>query len=220
MTRANVKWWVVAGVAFFVALASALWWLRPEVEVSGDGEAPAVKARGARTSRAPRRKGARPASAVSKRTDGGSVADEPGDSGTPVETPQTEEDVQADAEEKLVDAFDDMTDKWREPSEADVPMEVVEKFRQQFNKIPQARKTECLQRALNLLPDENVMLLAGILLDKSQPKEYLELVYNDILNRDESVKKPLLREIFKDREHPCWANTAWILDVTGEMPRK
>ena len=26
MTRANVKWWVVAGVAFLVALASALWW--------------------------------------------------------------------------------------------------------------------------------------------------------------------------------------------------
>ncbi len=29
MTRANVKWWVVAGAAFLVALACALWWLRP-----------------------------------------------------------------------------------------------------------------------------------------------------------------------------------------------
>ena len=131
-----------------------------------------------------------------------------------------EEEVQPDEAEKLVGAFYDMTDKWLKPSKADVPMEAVEKFRQQFNKVPRARKVECLQRALNLLPDDNIMLLAGILLDKSQPTECLELVYNDILNRDESVKKPLLREIFKDREHPCWANTAWILDVTGEMPRK
>ena len=132
----------------------------------------------------------------------------------------TEEEVRANEEEKLVGAFYDMTDKWLKPSKADVPMEAVEKFREQFNKVPRARKAECLQRALNLLPDANVMLLAGILLDKGQPAEYLELVYNDILNRDESVKKPLLKEIFKDREHPCWATTAWILDVTGEIPGK
>ena len=220
MTRANVKWWVVAGVAFLVALASALWWLRPEAEASGDGESPAGKEHGARTSRATRRKGARPASAVSKRTDGGSAAGEPGDNGLPTTSQRTAKETTADAEEELVGAFYDMTDKWLKPSKSDVPMEAVEKFRQQFNKIPRARKTECLQRALNLLPDENVMLLAGILLDKSQPTEYLELVYNDILNRNESVKKPLLREIFKDKEHPCWANTAWILDVTGALPGK
>ena len=220
MVRAHVKWWVCAGAAFVVALAAALWWMRPEAEAPGDGPAPAEKGHKARTSRVARRQAARPASAASKRTDDGSATDGSGDDGTPVEAPQTEEDAQADAEEKLVDAFDDMTDKWREPSEADVPMEAVERFRQQFNKIPRARKAECLQRALNLLPDENVMLLAGILLDKSQPAEYVELVYNDLLNRDESVKKPLLREIFKDKEHPCWATTAWILDVTGELPGK
>ena len=61
------------------------------------------------------------------------------------------------------------------------------------------------------------MLLAGILMDKSQDVELVELVYNDVLNRDESVKKPILREIYKDRTHPCWADTAWILDVTGEL---
>ncbi|MBR3821578.1 MAG: hypothetical protein IKJ37_08140 [Kiritimatiellae bacterium] len=50
-------------------------------------------------------------------------------------------------------------------------------------------------------------------------KDYIELVFNDILNRDESVKKPIMRQIFKDRTHPCWADTAWILDVTGELPK-
>lgn len=125
-----------------------------------------------------------------------------------------------DADEKLVDAFDDLTDKWQEPSEKGVTMEQVGRFREQFRKVPKARQEECLQRALNLIPDENVMLLAGILMDKSCDGELLELIYNDVLNRDESVKKPILQEIYKDKTHPCWADTAWILDVTGELPKK
>ena len=78
----------------------------------------------------------------------------------------------------------------------------------------------CIHRALNLIPDENVMLLAGVVMDKTMDKEIVETVYNDILNRDEDVKKPILQEIFKDKSHPCWADTAWILDVTGELPGK
>ena len=35
----------------------------------------------------------------------------------------------------------------------------------------------------------------------------------------EDVKKPILQQIFKDKTHPCWADTAWILDVTGELPK-
>jgi hypothetical protein len=95
-------------------------------------------------------------------------------------------------------------------------MDDVKKFRELFKKVPKERKEECLHRALNLLPDDNVMLLAGILMDKEEDKELVELVFNDILNRDESVKQVLLKEIIKDKTHPCWADTAWILDVTGK----
>ena len=130
----------------------------------------------------------------------------------------TEEEKRADEEEALVDMFDALTDKWMEPADNGVVMEDVQKFVAQFQKIPQSRKGECLQRALNLVPDDNVMLLAGILMDKTQDAELLEMVYNDVLNRDEDVKKPILEQIFKDKTHPCWADTAWILDVTGEQP--
>ena len=136
------------------------------------------------------------------------------------EDPEDGESSPDDLEEKLVDAFDALTDKWQEPAADKVTMDEVKKFRERLAKVPKSRKEECVQRALNLVPDENVMLLAGILFDKSQDREILELVYNDILNRDEDVKKPILREVFKDREHPCWADTAWILDVTGELPNK
>ena len=130
---------------------------------------------------------------------------------------QTDEERRAAEEEALVDAFDDLTDKWMEPSSKGVTMADVNGFVKSFRKIPQTRQYECVHRALNLIPDENVMLLAGVLMDRTMNKEIVETVYNDILNRDEEVKKPILQEIFKDKSHPCWADTAWILDVTGEL---
>ena len=135
------------------------------------------------------------------------------------EEPQTEEEKREAEEEKLVEAFDDLTDKWQEPSAKGVTMADIDNFAASFRKIPKARQDECIHRALNLIPDENVMLLAGVLMDKTMDKEIVETVYNDVLNRDEDVKKPILQQIFKDKTHPCWADTAWILDVTGELPK-
>ena len=134
------------------------------------------------------------------------------------EESQTEEEKREAVAEKKVDAFDSLTDKWMEPSTKGVTMADVDNFAKAFRQVPKNRQDECIHRALNLIPDENVMLLAGVLMDKTMDKEIVETVYNDVLNRDEEVKKPILQEIFKDKEHPCWADTAWILDVTGELP--
>ena len=123
-------------------------------------------------------------------------------------------------DEATIEDFDSLTDKWMEPAKGGVTMKDVETFAALFRKVPKNRKEECLHRALNLVPDENVMLLAGILMDKSQDPELIELVYNDVLNRSADVKQPILQQIFKDQEHPCWADTAWILDVTEELPAK
>ena len=124
-----------------------------------------------------------------------------------------------DPDEKLVDAFDALVDSWMEPRDAGVSLADSDAFVAAFRKLPEERREECLQRALNLVPDDNVMLLAGILMDKSIDQELVELVFNDVLNRDEEVKKPILQEIFKDKSHPCWADTAWILDVTDGLPK-
>ena len=135
------------------------------------------------------------------------------------EEPLTEEEKREAEEEKIVNDFDDLTDKWQEPSAKGVTMADIDSFAASFRKIPKARQDECIHRALNLIPDENVMLLAGVLMDKTMDKEIVETVFNDVLNRDEDVKKPILQQIFKDKTHPCWADTAWILDVTGELPK-
>ena len=162
------------------------------------------------------------AAPTQRRASGANVAerDETASAEGAAEDGLSEDERREREEEALVDKFDELTDKWMEASEKGVTMDDVLAFSQQFAKVPKARKDECLHRALNLIPDGNVMLLVGILMDKTQDKELVELVYNDILNRDEDVKKPILQQIIKDKSHPCWADTAWILDVTGELPEE
>lgn len=68
-------------------------------------------------------------------------------------------------------------------------MSDVDNFARSFSKIPKARRDESIHRALNLIPDENVILLADVRMDKSIAREIVETVYNDIINRQEDVKK-------------------------------
>ena len=150
----------------------------------------------------------------------GAPEDPAGEVGVDAEEGNTEEERREEEDEKKVEAFDSLTDKWMEKEGGEVTMKDMDAFVAAFKAVPDARKGECLHRALNLVSDDNVLLLAGILFDKSIDKEYLELVFNDVLNRDEEVKKLILPKIFKDKDHPCWADTAWILDVTGELPQK
>lgn len=216
----NIK---IAGVALgaIVLLLAAFFWLRTpdgqEVEDTGHSSKPTavkVEQRG-REGKSARKKAAdRPAHR--NPTPAAPVADAPE---AEPEPEMTEEEKKEAEEDRRVDEFDKAVDKWMEPQGKAVTMEEVDKFRDMFRRVPKARKDECVHRALNLIPDENVMLLAGILFDKEQDKDIIDLVYNDILNRDEDVKKPILKEIFKDKDHPNWADTAWILDVTGELPK-
>ena len=216
-------WFLLVGG--LVAIAGlVLFWRQPSPETSS---APAMHAKKPSPGGRAKRMDAAPVSASDKvptGTHGAKAAATPDGAENEVAAAQpeslTEEERREREEEKQVDAFDALTDKWMEPAKGGVTMKEVDAFIAQFKKVPKARKEECLQRALNLVPDENVMLLAGILMDKSQDRDLIELVYNDVLNRDEDVKKPILQQIFADKEHPCWADTAWILDVTGELPQK
>ena len=217
----NIK---IAGVALgaIVLLAAAFFWLRTpdgqDVENTND---PSSKPKAVKTE--PRGREGKPSR---KKAADRPAHRDPAPAAPAVDAPEadpepemTEEEKKEAEDEKRVDEFDKAVDKWMEPQGKAVTMEEVDKFRNMFRRVPKARKDECVHRALNLIPDENVMLLAGILFDKEQDKDIIDLVYNDILNRDEDVKKPILKEIFKDKDHPNWADTAWILDVTGELPK-
>ena len=213
----KVKLWLaLAAVAVVIAIGVFAFW-------KGEAVSRPLQQKGKSTSRIAEAVPSKGSSAKSERSgqeDVSSLSEEDEkDVEAPENAPQTEEEKREAEEEKLVDAFDDLTDKWQEPSAKGVTMADIDNFAQSFRKIPKARQDECIHRALNLIPDENVMLLAGVLMDKTMDKEIVETVYSDVLNRDEDVKKPILQQIFKDKTHPCWADTAWILDVTGELPK-
>ncbi len=201
----------VAGLALACGLVVFLWGRHAAPQMEADAKRATAQTQPSATRHAKSAQ-AETVERTGETTDPEAVSDDAMPDGEDKET------VEQDPEEKLVDAFDALTDTWQEPKPDKVTMDEVKRFREAFNKVPKARRDECLHRALNLVPDENVMLLAGILFDKTQDRDVLEEVYNDLLNRDEDVKRLILREIYKDREHPCWADTAWILDVTGELP--
>ena len=136
------------------------------------------------------------------------------------ETPEDDGNVE-DGEERLVDGFYAETDKWTAADGDGAKPPAVEDavaFAEKFRALPDERKEECLQRALNLVPDENVVVLVGILMDKTQERKYIQLVFDDILNRPDDVKMPILERILSDEKHPCNADAKWIFDVTGKRP--
>jgi len=149
---------------------------------------------------------------------GNNISNANRESGGEAPKPPLPDSIKSD-EETTVAKFDALTDQWIRPNGKKVTIDDVNNYVKRFKALPKLRQNECLQRALNLVPDENIMLLAGILLDKTMDKETVNSVFHDILNRDELVKKPIMKEIFKDKTHPCWADVAWILDVTGELPK-
>jgi len=204
-------------VAVVVAAAVALMRSREAESVAEVSAADAPRANATKSSPAGKVK-------FSPAADGGEASagnsEKPEETAPEAEEQKSEEERRQEEEEKKVEAFYALTDKWMGKKGGAVTMKDMDEFVAAFKSVPASRKGECLQRALNLVPDDNVLLLAGILFDKSIDKEHLELVFNDVLNRDEDVKKLILPKIFKDKEHPCWADTAWILDVTGELPKK
>lgn len=112
--------------------------------------------------------------------------------------------------------FFSQLEKWSDGEKNRAAEKDAEDFAAQFKSLPPAIQEENLNHALNLIPDANIILLSGLLFDKTIKPEFNELIFNDILNRDESIKLPIIRQVHKDRAHPCWSDAAWILDVTDE----
>ena len=214
---------VLAGVAvlglILIVAAVAFWVMRKPSKVETPAPEPAGKSWHAiekRTRRAkaleakPQRVPAKPIESEPARVPAAPrVEVETVVSPNPVETPEEEE------SRRVVDAFDTLVDEWREPKPEGVTSADMETFVNAFKRIPKEFKDEEIHRALNLVPDENILLLAAVLFDKSEDKEILDTIFNDILNRPEDVKEPILQMLFKDKEHPCWTDSAWILDVTS-----
>ncbi len=112
--------------------------------------------------------------------------------------------------------FDDLVDEWREPRTEAIDEVAVAKFAKTFEGLAEDDREAGLQRALNLIPDDNILVLSGILFGETGDETAKTMIFHDILNRDEAVKLPILEEIRKNRSHPCFEDADWVLESTAD----
>ena len=90
------------------------------------------------------------------------------------------------------------------------------RVRDAFRAMDEENRMEEVHHTMNLLPDESIAVIYGVLFDKTQPEEIMDVIFSDILNRDEDIKNPMMREIVKDETHPMYTESARILDVVDD----
>ena len=118
--------------------------------------------------------------------------------------------------EKAVAAWESMIDQVI--GQKDVPVaEQAKRVKEAFDKLDKEDQMDGVHRSLNLLPDEQFPALYAILYDKTESPEVLDAIFSDALNRPEELKNPLMKELVKDKTHPCFFESARILDVIGEL---
>lgn len=140
-------------------------------------------------------------------------------------TPSSAADAGADEDEALpsataadqaVEAWEALIDQAAEVQEAPTA-DQAQRVKEAFDRLEKRDKMEALHTALNLLPDEQFLLLYGILFNKQENPDILDEIFNDMLNRPEEIKVPMMKALMEDKSHPMYVEAARILDVTGEL---
>ena len=189
--------------------------LLPEIpaEAAPGGEASAKAGKAVRT-----KKGAPAQDAGEAREDDA----EPDDLAPVDNDPANDEGGEAPtAAEKAVQEWTDLIDSFRN---ADPPKKATTadraRAKAKFDALADDDRDENIHHAMNLLPDESVELVYDILFDKTEPADVIDVIFSDILNRDESIKNPVMKQIAADREHPSWFESVRILDIVLEDDEK
>lgn len=90
------------------------------------------------------------------------------------------------------------------------------RVRDAFRELSDDDKESEVHHAMNLLPDESVAVMYGVLFDKTQSEEIMDVIFSDILNRDEVIKNPMMRVIREDKDHPMYPEADRILEVVED----
>jgi len=79
--------------------------------------------------------------------------------------------------------------------------------------LPVEAQTEFLEHALNLYEDENFQELQAVYLNAQTSPEVVEVIFDDMLNRPEEVKLPLLAQTMRLPRHPMAEESREILEM-------
>jgi len=103
-----------------------------------------------------------------------------------------------------------------QPKEPRVTLDDQLRIRDAFREMSEDSRMEEIHHTMNLLPDESIAVIYGVLFDKTQPEDIMDVIFSDILNRDESIKILMMREIAKDPTHPMYEESVRILEITDD----
>ena len=133
----------------------------------------------------------------------------------PVKTDEADRD---DANEIRLKAWEDFLEPYLEESGTNREISVDEMIRTKelFDSLNEEQRSDEIGHTMNLIPDESIGLLYGILFDPAEGAEITDTIFCDILNRDEDIKMPVMRQLLKMKDHPCHEDARHILSVIGD----
>ena len=79
--------------------------------------------------------------------------------------------------------------------------------------LPPEAQEEFAAHAVNLCEDEQFGLLANIYFEAATPSEVKETIFNDVLNRPDEIKLPLLAKTLRNPTHPMAGESKEILEM-------
>jgi hypothetical protein len=82
-----------------------------------------------------------------------------------------------------------------------------------FPTLPEDGQVEVILHLSNLVPDDDYSQLGNMLKDPKLPKDVLDLLLNDALNRPNSAKLPLLLEVARDPQNPEFEDARDIMEL-------
>jgi hypothetical protein len=118
-----------------------------------------------------------------------------------VESPATDTNVIADWEEKVDQLL-------TSPGESNAKAKELMCI---FPRLPEAGQIDSVQHLVNLTSDENYTPLGGYLAQGNSSAEVLGELMDDLLNRPNSIKLPVLLEIARNPQHPESTNAREVL---------
>lgn len=126
--------------------------------------------------------------------------------------PLTQAEIDYEEWEKL---FDRLVKYQDDRGEAPSQKQIAD-FKSAFDKLSDDVKLENIPHAQNLFSDLSIGYLTAILYDVNEPKDVLESIFHDILNRPEELKMPIIRKIVADEKHPLSEDALDILVITED----
>jgi hypothetical protein len=125
-----------------------------------------------------------------------------------------EDDDELTSAERAVKEWDDLAESLMEADFGADP-NLSKKIKKAFDALEtEEDQLDGMQAMMNLISDGAVQALVPILLDTSYSEDILDIIFSDILNRDDEIKYPILEEVAKDVNHPNFVDAAHILEVT------